>query len=197
MTVPEIHLRAAANAIGQMPATELERALAQLHERRNARTQMEMLLQQTELASLDLDQAAYQLASEAEAKGDLSRAAHWYTAAALNDVSDASLRLAKILDALAEKHLNAQNGKPATREELDLVSEACRWYADALAAGESEADELLENLIERHLGKSRRSAAHVGTVKPPLKPPSARAATRDPRSAATSRPRTLPSPAGR
>lgn len=174
MSMPEIHLRAAAAAIDQMSGPERQQALRQLKERRNTRTQMEMLRQQTELASLDLDQAAYQLASEAEAKGDLARAAHWYTAAALNDFSDASLKLAMILDALAEKHLDARDGNPATREELDLVSEACRWYSDALAAGETKAYELLEKLIDRHLGKSRRSATRAGGVKPGVPPSSSR-----------------------
>jgi TPR repeat protein len=174
MIMPEIQLRAAASAIDQMPAAELQQALVRLHERREARTKMEVLLQRTELASLDLDQAAYQLASEAEAKGDLARAAHWYTAAALNDFGDAPLRLASILDALAGTHLTAQDGKPATREELDLVSEACRWYADAVTAGEFEADELLENLIERHLGKSRRVTDRTGAARPGGQPGGAR-----------------------
>lgn len=165
MSLPEIHLRAAAGAIDQMSRTDLERALAQLKERRRARTQMEVL-QETEMASIDLEQAAYRLASEEEAKGNLSSAARWYTAAAINDFADASLKLARILDALAEKHLHAREGNPATREELDLVSEACRWYSDALAAGETEAEELLDNLIDRHLGRSRTNATAAGAVKP-------------------------------
>lgn len=169
MSTPEIPLHEAAEAIGQMSSTDIQQALRNLKEKRNARSQMEMLRQQDELASLELDEAAYQLASEAEAKGDLPRAAQWYTAAALNDFGDASLRLAKVLDALAEKHLRARGANPATREELDLVSEACRWYSDALVAGEAEAQELLEKLIDRHLGKSRTSS-----VRP-------QAAERDPR----------------
>ncbi len=170
MSLPEIRLRAAADAINRMSSTDLERALKQLKERRNARTQMEVLQQQTELASLELERAAYQLASEAEAKGDLSSAARWYSAAALNDFADATLRLAKILDALAEKHLHARQGNVMTREERDLVSEACRWYSDAVAAGEVEADELLDKLIERHLGRSRRNTAVAGTIKPGPQP---------------------------
>jgi hypothetical protein len=170
MSMPEIHLRAAAGAIDQMSATDIQQALRKLKQKRGARSQMDILHQQTELASLELDQAAYQLASEAEAQGDLARAAHWYTAAALNDVSDASLKLAKILDALAEKHLADQGGNPATREELDLVSEACRWYSDALVAGETEAQELLEKLIERHLGKSRKNVPCPQSVKSAVRP---------------------------
>jgi TPR repeat protein len=166
MSLPEIHLRAAARTIDQMPATDLQRAFRELKERRDARTQMEVLQQQTELASLDLDEAAYELASEAEAQNDLARAAHWYGAAALNDFADASLRLAKIFDALAEEHLNARDGAPGTREELDLFSEACTWYGNAIAAGETEADELLEKLIERHFSRSRRNGARAGSVGP-------------------------------
>lgn len=173
MSIPQVHLRVAGGAIDRMSGAELQRALSQLKVRRNARTQMEVLHQQTELASLDLDEAAYQLASEAEAQGDLARAAHWYSAAALNDFSDASLKLATILDALAEKHLHARDGNPATREELDLVTEACRWYSDALAAGETKADELLESLIERHFARSRRSTPGSGAVKPGPQPNSA------------------------
>lgn len=172
MNMPESHLHAAADAIDQMSSTELQRALRQVKERRNARTPMEVLHQQTELESLEQDQAPYQLAIEAEAKGDLALAAHWYTTAAINDFGDASLRLAKILDALAEKHLHERDGDLATREELDLVSEACRWYSDALAAGEPEADELLEKLIDRHLGRSRKRTTPVGALKPGPRPTS-------------------------
>lgn len=167
MSLHEIRLRAAASAIGQMSNTELQQALSQLKQRRNARTQMEVL-QQTELASLELEHAAYQLASETETRGDMSAAARWYTTAAINDFGDASLKLAKILAALAGKHLQAQDGSPATREEQDLVTEACRWYSDAVAAGEPEADELLEKLMERHFGKSRRSASPAGAAQPGL-----------------------------
>jgi hypothetical protein len=165
MSLPEIHLRAAASAIDRMSNTELQQALRQLKQRRNARTQMEVL-QQTELASLELEQAAYQLASEAEARGDMSGAARWYTTAAINDFGDASLRLAKILDAMAEKHLHAQDSNLTTREEQDLVTEACRWYSAAVAAGEPEADELLEKLMDRHFSKSRRNVTPAGAVQP-------------------------------
>lgn len=170
MNVPEVYLRAAARAIDQMPGTDLQLSFTELTARRNARTQMEILQQQAELASLDLDEAAYELASEAEAQGDLPRAAHWYSAAALNDFADASLKLAKVLDALAEGQLDARNGGPATREELDLFSEACTWYGNAIAAGETEADELLEKLIERHFGRSRRNGGRTGKDKSQARP---------------------------
>jgi hypothetical protein len=168
MSLHQMHLRKAAGAIDEMPSTDLERALTEMKERRNARTRMEVLQQQTELEGLELEQAAYQLASDAEAKGDLLCAARWYTAAAINDFAGASLKLAMIFDALAEQHLHAREGSLATREELDLVHEACRWYTDALAAGEMSMNdlELLDKLIERHLGSSRRNAAGVTAVKP-------------------------------
>ena len=170
MSIPEIHLRAAARAIDDMSGTDLRRAFTELTARRDGRTQMEALQQQAELASLDLDEAAYELASEAQAQGDLARAAHWYSAAALNDFADASLKLAKVLDALAREHLDDRDGGPATREELDLFSEACTWYGNAIAAGETEADELLEKLIERHFGRARRNAGRAGKAKSQARP---------------------------
>lgn len=192
MSIPEVHLRAAASAIDQMSSTELQQVRRKLKEKRNARTQMEVLQQQNELASLELDHAAYQLASEAESKGDLARAARWYTAAALNDFGDASLKLAKILDALAEKHLRAQGGNPATREELNLVTEACRWYGDAIAAGETEAYELLEALLERHFGKPRAGVTRAGAIQPDAQPTGLPQQLGPATGPATARPRNYP-----
>jgi TPR repeat protein len=169
MSSPEDRLRASAEAIDQMPRHELDQALRQLKVRRSARSQMEMLNQQTDLASptsVELEKAAYELAGDAESRGDLPSAARWYTAAAANDFADASLRLAMIFDALAQSRMCRQDGSLARREELDLVSEACRWYSDALAAGHAEAYELLEKLIDRHLGRSRGSSAMVPSGRP-------------------------------
>ncbi|HEU5417371.1 MAG TPA: hypothetical protein VFV41_06735 [Streptosporangiaceae bacterium] len=157
MSLSRADLRAAADDIDQMSGTEVQQALRRLKQRRNARSQLEVL-QQTELASLDLEQAAYQLASEAEAQGDLQRAARWYSAAAINDFTDASLRLARVLDAMAEKLLHDQGGTRMAREDV-LVAEACHWYAEALAAGETDAEDYLDSLVERHLGKGRRGSA--------------------------------------
>lgn len=170
MSLPKIHLRKAADAMDRMSNTELQRSLEEVKQKRNARTTMEVAQQQTELASLELEQAAYQLASEAEARGDLSAAARWYTAAASNDFGNAALKLAKILDALAEKHLGSKEGGLATREEQHLVTEACRWYSDAVAAGELEADDLLERLMDRHFGKSRRNLAPSEVHQPSPEP---------------------------
>jgi len=177
MSWPEIYLRAAADDIDQMASTEVEAALRRVKERRNTRTQIEKLQHENELASLDLDQAAYELAVKAELQGDLRSATRWYTAAALNDFADASLRLGRVLDELAEKHALNQEGYSAKY----LVSEACRWYSDALGAGWAEAEDLLVKLTDR-LGKSPKDPGAVAPaesappsgrrLKPLLSPPS-------------------------
>jgi hypothetical protein len=176
MSLPEVYLRAAADDIDQMASTEVEAALRRVKERRNTRTQIEKLQQEDELASLDLVQAAYELAVTAEFQGDLRSATRWYTAAALNDFADASLRLGRVLDELAEKHALDQEGYSAKY----LVSEACRWYSDALGAGWAEAEDLLVKLTDR-LGKSPKdpdAAAPAESGPPsgrrlqPLHPPS-------------------------
>jgi TPR repeat protein len=172
MSLSEVNLRAAADGIDQTSGTEVQLALRQLKQRRSVRSQLEVL-QQTELASFDLEQAAYQLASEAEAQGDLQRAARWYSAAAINDFSDASLRLARVLDAMAEKLLHEQGGTRSAREDV-LVAEACHWYAEALAAGETDAEDYLDSLVERHLGRARRSTAPGGDAQSPSPPDGAR-----------------------
>jgi TPR repeat protein len=151
MNVPEFHLRASARDINRMSTTDLDYALRQLKERRGSRSQWEEL-QQEDPCSLELEQAAYQLAGEAEAKGDLVHAARWYTAAAINDFADASLRLAKTLDALADEHLRLRADNqvaPDERYVAALITEACRWYSEAHAAGETEAEDLLDRLTYR------------------------------------------------
>lgn len=70
-------LRAAAGTIGQMSGTELQDKLSQLRRARASRTPREVLRQQAELDSLELDQAAYKLASQAHADGNLAEAARW------------------------------------------------------------------------------------------------------------------------
>lgn len=150
MTTPEDGLRAAARTIGQMPDTELQRKLSEFRLARDARSQLEVYQRQAELDSLDGDQAAYELATKAEAAGDLRWAARWYRAAAMNDFADAAFRLAKTLDALAEQHLHQPASHLSAREEVDLVMQACRWYGDAYAAGELEAADLMDKLLARH-----------------------------------------------
>jgi hypothetical protein len=148
--ITEKDLRAAADTIDEASDAELQHKLDKLKEALNARTQREVLRQQAELDSLELDQAAYQLASQAAKDGDLANAAHWYRVAAKNDFADSPLKLAEVLGALADKYLARQESRMTVREEMELVSEAARWYAAAYAAGDIEAAEFLEELMARH-----------------------------------------------
>lgn len=152
-------LRAAADTIGQMPEAELQYKLSQIKEARKARTPHEALRQQAELDSLELDEAAYVLASQADQDGNLPEAARWYRVGAMNDYAEAPLKLAMVLDSLAARHLSKPDSPVATREELGLVSEAALWYSRAFAAGEIEAAELLDSLIARHDWQNRAAFA--------------------------------------
>jgi hypothetical protein len=138
-------LRAAAATVGQMPDVELQRKLNQLKKARASRTPLEVLRQQAELESLELDQAAYKLGSQAHADGDLPEAARWYRAAAINDFADAPFKLATVLDALAATYL----ARPDLREERGLVTEAANWYLAAFLAGDLEGLDPLDSLIAR------------------------------------------------
>jgi hypothetical protein len=152
-------LRAAADTIGQMPEAELQYKLSQIKEARKARTPHEALRQQAELDSLELDEAAYKLASQADQDGNLLEAARWYRVGAINDYAEAPLKLAIVLDSLAARYLSKPDSPVATREELGLVSEAALWYSRAFAAGEIEAAELLDSLIARHDWQNRATFA--------------------------------------
>jgi TPR repeat protein len=138
-------LRAAADTIGQMPGAELQDKLSQLRRTRASRSRREVLRQQAELDSLDLDEAAYTLASQAHADGNLSEAARWYRVAAANDFADASFKLATVLDALSGKYL-AHSDMP---EERGLVTEAANWYLAAFLVGDLEGRDPLDTLIAR------------------------------------------------
>jgi hypothetical protein len=138
-------LRAAAAAVGQMPDAEVRGKLSQLKRARASRTPREVLRQQAELDSLELDQAAYKLGSQAHADGDLPEAARWYRAAAINDFADAPFKLAMVLDALAANYL----ARPDMREERGLVTEAANWYLAAFLAGDLEGLDPLDTLIAR------------------------------------------------
>lgn len=153
-------LRAAATTIGQMADAELQRKFSQLKKVRNARTPHEVLRQQAELDSLELDQAAYKLACEAHMAGNLPEAARWYRVGAINDFAEAPLKLAKVLDSLAAKYLTGPGSAAATREELDLITEAAHWYLAAVLAGDIEAADPLDNLIAR-LDRQARAALVV------------------------------------
>jgi TPR repeat protein len=138
-------LRAAAATVGQMPDRGLQDRLNQLKRARASRTPREVLRQQAELDSLELDQAAYQLASQAHTDGNLPEAARWYRVAAINDFADAPFKLATVLDALAAKYL----ARPDMREERGLVTEAANWYLMAFLAGDLEGLDPLDGLIAR------------------------------------------------
>ena len=154
--ITEDQLRTAAGTINDMSEAELRHKFRQMRARLGGRTPHEALRQQSELDSLELDEAAYRLAARAEEAGDLATAARWYRAAALNDFADAALRLAAVLHAQAERDPAAPDSQGETRAELHLVTEAARWYIAAFAAGDVEAEEFLENLLSRHdPGRSR------------------------------------------
>jgi hypothetical protein len=148
--ITESDLRAAAAQIGSMPDSDLDRSLSQFKQLLSSRSALAALRQQTELDSAELDQAAYQLARQHQEDGDLEAAVRWYRVAAMSDYADAALQLGRVLDYLAESQLGRPASRVSTREEMDLVSEAARWYAAAYAAGHSEAAEYLDTLIARH-----------------------------------------------
>jgi hypothetical protein len=140
---PEDALRAAARTIGQMQEADIQRKFAELQEARKARTRREILRQQTD--SLEGDEAAYQAALKHEEDGDLKTAARWYSEAADHDFPGASLRLARVLDALAaEQHARGENQAAEALNE-----EALEWCAKAFAAGEAGASEFIEEFDAR------------------------------------------------
>ncbi len=136
--------------IGDLPAADLDRRLRQLKDRRRDRDGLTELRQLAELDVAELERAAYQLARKYQDDGNLTEAARWYKVAAVNDFADANLELAKVLDRLADGHLDGPASRYSSREELDLVAEAARWYGTAYAAGHPEAADLLDALIARH-----------------------------------------------
>ncbi len=169
--ISEEDLRAAAQTVGQMPRAELQRNLARLKEARKARSQHEVLRQQAELDSLDLDQSAYEVASQADQHGDLQTAAQWYRVAAMNDFADAQFKLAEVLHALADKYLARPESRVATREELNLVEVAAHWYLSAIAAGDIEAVDPLDKLIAHHDQTRPRARTTLVVAAPDAEPP--------------------------
>ncbi len=167
----EEDLAAAAATIRSMPKALISQRFAQLEAERQRRSDFSAASQETELDSVQLDEAAYRLASEYHARGKLREAARWYQTAALNDYADAALQLGYVLEGLAEKYIDSPGSPQVVREELALVEEASRWYAEALGAGYfEEAAERLDIMIPRH---------HPGRPRPapadPPRPPELRA----------------------
>ncbi len=148
--ISEDDLYAAADTIDETSDSELQCGLQRLIEARKARTTLQAASQQSELEGLELDEVAYNSAREAAANGDLAGAVRLYRLAAINDYADAPLRLAQALDALAEEYLATPESLAATRERTELVLDAASWYLKAYAAGDSEAADYLDNLVDRH-----------------------------------------------
>jgi hypothetical protein len=151
--ITEDDLCAAANTIDVASDTDLRSRFNAIRAARKARTQLDVIRQGVETDSLELTRAAYQLGMHSQLVGDLHDAARWYRVAAVNSFPGASLRLAMVLDSLAEECLPGKElpaPEPQSRNELNLVEEAARWYINAFAAGETEAAELLDILVTRH-----------------------------------------------
>lgn len=149
MTSDADFLSAAARTIGQMPEEAVQSKYAELQQMRRARTEREITRQQEATDSLEGDEAAYQAGLMCE-ESDLKKAARWYRAAAVNDFPGASLKLAKVLTALAAEH----HASGETQTEAALIEEASDWCVKACAAGEFiageiEALDLMEELNAR------------------------------------------------
>jgi hypothetical protein len=130
-------LSAAARTIGQMPEEAVQSKFAELQQMRRARTEREITRQQKATDSLEGDEAAYRAGLMCE-ESDLKNAARWYRAAAVNDFPGASLKLAKVLTALAAEH----HARGETQTEAALIEEASDWCVKACAAGEFVAGEI-------------------------------------------------------
>lgn len=154
------YLRSAGATISDMSGDEVDRRLRQLKDERRSRGPLAEVRQQAELDIAELEQAAYLLARRYHDDGDLTAAARWYRVAAANDYADACLELAKVLGQLAGLSLDAPPSHLSGREELDLVSQAARWYGAAYAAGYPESAELLDELITRHDPGRERGDRH-------------------------------------
>lgn len=149
MTPEADFLSAAARTIGQMPEEAVQSKYAELQQIRRARTEREITREQEATDSLEGDEAAYQAGLMSE-ESDLKNAVRWYRAAAVNDFPGASLKLAKVLTALAAEH----HASGETQAEAAVIEEASDWCVKACAAGEFVAGEiephdLLEELNAR------------------------------------------------
>ena len=128
-------LAVAARTIGEMPEADIRARFARLQAARRARSEDEIIRQQAEFDSIELDEGAYQAGVKHEESGDLQSAARWYRAAAVNDFPGASLRLAGVLRDLAAEH----RARGETHAEQALVEDALQWAVKAAGAGERGA----------------------------------------------------------
>ncbi|MFI0480650.1 hypothetical protein [Actinomadura sp. 9N215] len=141
-------LAAAASAIARMPEAEFAVGYGRLQEeiRRQQFDDIASARHAAFVDSLDLDRAAYELARLHDADGNLGEAARWYRVAARSDHADAALRLGRTLDLLADR-CAATGPYSAQREELHLITEAAQAYAEAYAAGYTEAADRIDEML--------------------------------------------------
>ncbi|TDB74586.1 hypothetical protein E1264_40780 [Actinomadura sp. KC216] len=149
-------LAAAASAIVRMPEDEFAVSLVRLQEefRRRQYDDIASARHAAFVDSLELDRGAYELGRRHEIDGDLAEAARWYRVAARSDHADASLRLGRTLDLLAEQ-CAATGPYSAQREELHLITEAARAYAEAYAAGYPEAADRIDEMLAAFTHRQR------------------------------------------
>jgi hypothetical protein len=161
-------LAAAAASIGYMPDAQIRESMDDLQAEHRRRSALTGARHRADTDSLDLDWAAYQLASQYHDAGDLDGAARWYRLAAANDFADAAFRLGAVLEILAARLADSTEPgcySTSQRQELALVCDAARWYAEAYGAGDPEAAERLDGMISRH--DTRRPRAPRRPADPP------------------------------
>jgi hypothetical protein len=138
-------LRLTAVSIDQEPEAEARSRYAQFMEACKARTERQVLDQQADMDAYaearDKDLADYERAERAEASGELHMAAEWYRKAADNDFADSALRLAAVLERIAERHLTTPISRAAASELHLAIEEASKSYIAALMAGDISFDE--------------------------------------------------------
>ncbi|MFI0373702.1 hypothetical protein ACH35V_38085 [Actinomadura sp. 1N219] len=149
-------LDAAASAIARMPEAEFAVGFARLEEefRRQRFDDIAGARHAAFVDSLDLDRAAYALGRRHDADGNLGEAARWYRVAARSDHADAALRLGRTLDLLADR-CAATGPYSVQREELHLITEAAQAYAEAYAAGYTEAADRIDEMLAAFTRRQR------------------------------------------
>lgn len=138
-------LRRSADNIEQAPDAVTRRRYAQFMEACKARTEREVLNQQTDMDGYadarDKDLADYERAERAYANGDLHLAAEWYRKAAENDFADSALKLAEVLERILGRHFTTPERRAASGELFHIVEEASLSYLRAYMVGDIETDE--------------------------------------------------------